>query len=216
MAYPSNFLRLVVSGTLYGTEQFSWSLALARNFETDPPPSTVPQGVIDAVTALHASTSAACGTSALLTMIKLNEIGTDGRYVSQSETVMHEFETGVPGSGTSTQPPQNALAVTLRTAKRRGRAHAGRFYLPRTGGGVANDGRITGGTADSLAVDVTTFLDAINAAIPGNWRAAVMSDVGTGTLELVTHAEIGRVVDTIRSRRSSMDEDRRSGLPLAP
>lgn len=216
MAYPAPFLRLVVSGTLYGTEQFAWSLAIARNFETDPAPSTIPQALIDAVVAYHSDPATQTGANALLTLIKLNEIGPNGRYLSASDTVLHEFETGVPGVGTAAQPPQTAVAVTLRTPVRRGLASSGRFFLPHLANGPSNDGRLLAGAAVGIATATTTFLNAIGPALGGNWRPAVTSDVREGAIRDVTHCEVGRVLDTIRSRRSSLDEDRQVGAPLAP
>lgn len=217
MAYPAPFLRLVVSGTLYGTEQFAWSLSIMRNFESDPAPSAVPQALIDAVVAFHSAPAAQVGANALLTTIKLNEIGTNGRYLSPSETVLHEFEDGVPGSGTSNNlPAQCAVAVTLRTAARRGLANSGRFFLPHVTLGPSNDGLLLAGAAQGIATAATTFLDAINPALGGNWRPAVVSDVREGAMRAITHVEVGRVIDTIRSRRSSLDEDRQVGAPLAP
>lgn len=215
MAYPTSFLRFVAIGTLYQSETFSWSCSFARNFpEDNDGPDVIPQGVIDAAAAFHAS-DAYTGVNARLTALKLNLIGTNGRYVSQADTVQHEFEAPVPGLGSPGMPPQSALAVTLRTEARRGRANSGRFYLPKLGGTLQGDGRIAETQAADIAVAATTFLDAMHVALPG-WRAAVMSDIGEGTMRFVTHVEVGRVVDTIRSRRTSLDEDRQVGQPLAP
>lgn len=216
MAYPGSFLRLVVSGTLYGTEQFAWSLAISRNFETDPAPDTIPQALIDAVVAYHSDPATQTGARAELTMIKLNEIGPNGRYANPSETVLHEFETPVAGEGNASQPPQTAVAVTLRTAVRRGLAKSGRFYLPHLSYGPSSDGRMLAGQAENIATATTTFLQAINPALGGNWAPAVTSDVREGAIRKVTHCEVGRVLDTIRSRRSSLEEDYQVGAPLAP
>lgn len=217
MVYPVPFLRLAVIGTLYGSETFTYSLSLRRDFDAPlDPPDVVPQGVIDAVTTFHAAGGhSMTSTSAHLTMIKLNEIGTDGRYTSEGDTVQHEFDTPVPGSGVPLHPPQIAVAVTLRTAKRRGRAHAGRFYLPMLAQTMGPDGRMSVGAQQGLATAATTFLDDLNAALPG-YEVAVLSNVGTGEVETVTHVAVGRVVDTMRSRRTSLDEDYFEGAPLAP
>lgn len=217
MVYPVSFLRLAVIGTLYGTETFTYSLSLRPDFDApDFPPSVVPQGVIDAVVDFHTDPQhSLTGTAAALTMIKLNEIGPNGRYANQGETVQHEFETPVPGVGVSIHPPQTAVAVTLRTAKRRGRAHAGRFYVPMLGQSVGSDGRMTNGSQFGLAAAATAFLDELQTALAG-YRVAVLSNIGTGEVESVTHVAVGRVVDTMRSRRTSLDEDYLDGEPLAP
>lgn len=206
MAYPTRFLRLVVSGTLYETDIFSWSLAFAPNFPDGPlaPPDEVPQGVIDAITAFHNTSLHA--SEARLTMIKLNEIGTDGRYTNQGDTVLHEFETPVRGVSANTPAPQTSLAITLRTNKRRGRAHAGRFYTPLPGYSLVK-GMLSPADQQSAVNTATTMLEAVTAALPDGYAPAVMSDLGTGESEIVRYVAVGRVLDTIRSRRNAFTEE---------
>lgn len=216
MAYPVPFLRLVVAGTLFSTEQFAFSLSLMRNFSNAPAPSTVPQGVIDAVATYFQDPATQTGANAVLTSIKLNEIGPNGRYLDPSATVLHEFDPGLPGVGTANLPPQCAVAVTLRTAARRGLANTGRFYLPHVTNGPSNDGRLLAGAAQGIATSTTTFLNSLRTALGDDFIPAVASDTREGQVRAVTHVEVGRVVDTIRSRRSSLDEDRQVGEPLAP
>lgn len=216
MAYPQNFFRLVCSGTLVGSETFSYGLSLRKQFATGPAPDEVPAGVINAVTAFHSNANIGIGTQAVLTTIKFNEIDVNGRYANTGETVLHEFDPGVPGTGTTSMPPQVALAITLRTAKTRGRAHAGRFYIPRIAGAIGTDGRLSAAQAAQIGTVATTFLNSLNTALNGIARVAVLSDVGTGAVNDVTHVEVGRVLDTMRSRRRSLDEERQIGGPLAP
>lgn len=215
MAYPGTHLRLVVSGDLPGGEAFSWSLNFHGNFSTPDAPEEVPQELIDALTTFHTDQRLPMSSSAVMTTIKLNEIGPDGRYVNRSETVLHEFETGIPGYASGGLPNQCALAVTLRTAARRGLAHSGRFYLPYLRGLQNNGGQIVSAAADSIADQVTVLLNSLNAALDP-WRVSVMSDVRDGAARPVTHVEVGRVVDTIRSRRTSIPEAYVVGDPLAP
>lgn len=212
--YPTTFLRLVCSGTLYGSaETFSFSLALAKNFDPGATtPEEVPQGVIDACTTFFAAPGIING-AARLNMIKLNLIGVNGRYESDSETVLAELIPGVAGTGGSGNAPQIALAVTLRTAKTRGRAHAGRFYLP-AGQTVGSDGQISQQQVDNVVAAATAFLEDLATALPG-WRPYVMSNIGEGTRNQVTHVSVGRTLDTIRSRRRSIPENYVDGPPLA-
>lgn len=213
MPYPMPFLRMVVSGTLYNTDIFSWSVAFAPDFPPGPlvPPAEVPQGVIDAVTAFH--NTSLHSAQARLTMIKLNEIGKDGRYTNQGDTVLHEFETSVPGVSAATPPPQTALAITLRTNKRRGRAHAGRFYTPLPGYSLSN-GMLSAANQQAAVTAATTMLEAVTAALPVGYAPAVMSDIGTGKSEVVRYVSVGRVLDTIRSRRNAFTEQYVDGPPL--
>lgn len=216
MAYPQNLFRLVMSGTHFETETFSYGLTFAKEFSSEPAPATVPTGIVDAVVKFHTATFAGISARSVLDTIKFNEIGTDGRYASASDTVMTEFEEGHPGAITPTMPPQVALAITLRTAKRRGRAHAGRFYIPWGGGSLTADGRLNTATQTNVAATVTTFLNELNTAAAGLGRLAVASNVGVGAIEYVTNCEVGAVLDTIRTRRKSLDEARVAGALLAP
>lgn len=215
MAYPGVHLRLVVSGDLPGGEHFSWGLNLAPVDWEVPAPEVVPQAVIDALTTFHTDQRVPLSSSAVMTTIKLNKIGPDGRYVSRSETVMHEFETGIAGYGTAGLPNQCAIAVTLRTAAKRGLAHSGRFYLPCLVSLPLPGGQIAIGSADSIADQVTVLLNSLNVALDP-WRVSVMSDVREGQRRPVTHVEVGRVIDTMRSRRASIPEAYVAGDPLAP
>ena len=216
MAYPQNFFRLVCSGTLVGTETFSYGISLRKQFTTGSAPATVPQRVIDAVTAFHSDANLGIGSQSILTTIKFNEIGVNGRYANDGDTVLHEFDPGVAGSGPTSMPPQVALAITLRTAKNRGRAHAGRFYIPNISGAISPDGRLAIGQATTVAQVATTFLNSLNSALAGIARVAVLSDVGVGAINDVTHLEVGRVLDTMRSRRRNLDEERVIGNALSP
>lgn len=216
MAYPGNFFRLVCSGKLVGSETFSYGLTFAKEFTTGSSPDEVPAGVVDAVTAFHSNANIGIGNAAVLTTIKFNEIDTSGRYANSGETVLHEFDPGVPGTGNTSMPPQVALAITLRTAKTRGRAHAGRFYIPLLSHSIGTDGRLSAAQASQIGERATTFLNDLNTALAGIGRLAVVSDVGTGAQNNVTHIEVGRVLDTMRSRRRSLEEDRQIGQPLAP
>lgn len=216
MAYPTPFLRLVLSGTLHGFEQFSVGLSLIPSFNGDPTddaPDEVPASVITAVENFWESGNVS--NRAPLTTLKLNMIDTNGRYLNQGNTVVHDFGTpGIYGGGQFLYPPQVALAVTLRTRLSRGRAHAGRFYLPSPSAQVQDDGRITEIAATDIATDVVTFIDALNAALP-NFRVGVASDVGSGAMEPVTGVTVGRTLDTIRSRRTSIPEAYPPILPVA-
>lgn len=214
MAYPMNFLRLVAIGTLYNAETFSWSISLSPEDSSADAPAAVPAGVISAITAFHTSNLVALGSGARLTMVKLNEIGRDGRYVSQGDTVWHEFATPVAGIGTTNHPAQCSLAVTLRTDAARGRASSGRFYIPYIGATLQADGRLAVAAATDVANAATTMLEALETALPG-WAVSVMSNIGEGTRRRVSHVEVGRVVDTIRSRRTSLEEDRQAGPDLS-
>ena len=215
MPYPANFLRLVVIGGLPGGEQWTWSLSFIADFSTLEPPATVPQGVIDALETFHGSSAVALGTGVTLNAVKLNEIGTDGRYVSPAETVEHVWDPPVGAPGTIQVPPQTAVAISLLTAKKRGLAHRGRFYLPMLGQPTGPDGRMSTSRQADLGAAVVTLLQGLNAAIGPNQVLGVVSNRRTGASNPVTEIAVGRVYDTIRSRRKKLEEDYIE-LPLSP
>ena len=212
MPYSQPFLRVVFSGTLYFTEEFSFGLSLVRIAPgTDDPPTVVPQGIIDAVTDLWAD-QVICGAAALTT-IKVNEIGTNGRY-TQDETVEYEFDPPIAGGSSSVYtPPQIAYCVSLATASRRGPAHAGRFYLPVPSRPIGNSGMLSDTERARYQTAVDTFLGEVYQSVIG-YGIGVVSKIGAGAQRRVTHARYGRVLDTIRSRRESLDESYTDGEDL--
>jgi hypothetical protein len=144
--------------------------------------------------------------AAELTMIKYNLIGTNGKYADPSNTVLEDHPTATVGAGNGYVWPQLALAISLRTDAARGPAHAGRFYLPCPQGAPYTDGRYTIDQVSDIVAASTAFLDAINAD-DASWQVAVVSNVGSGHQRFVDHVQVGRVMDTMRSRRTSLPED---------
>lgn len=204
MAYVEPFLRLVLLGTIYNDEQFSYSLSLiSAEGPSGAPPSEVPEAIVTAAQEYHQSPGL-IGAGAVLRFVKLNEIGTNGRY-TQQQTVLHEYEEAVNGAGGVGVPPQIAYCVSLRTAMSRGRAHAGRFYLPMPSERPSVNATFSNAELQTFVGPTQEFLNAVNAAVPG-YRVGVTSNLGAGAQQPVTHARFGRVLDTIRSRRRSFDE----------
>lgn len=215
MAYVQNFLRLVAIGSLPGGEQWTWSLSYIGNFGPVEAPTEVPQGVLDAIETFHEDTNVGLGTGVTLTAVKLNEIGTNGRYANVSETVEYVYDTPVQAANTIQIPPQAATAVSLLTNKKRGLAHRGRFYLPRLGYSTGTDGRMDVTRQTQLATATVTMLQGIGTALGSAHVLGVVSDRRTGAQTAVTEIAVGRVLDTIRSRRKKLEEDYYT-LPLSP
>jgi hypothetical protein len=204
MVYNVPFLRLVLSGELYSYEQFSMGLNFVGSGQADAP-DEVPPDVVDACVDFW-STSSLIARGARLTTLKLNLIGTDGRY-ERDETVQYDFPSFIPGTGTSWDPPaQIALAVSTTTSSNRGRAHAGRFFVPLPGRQNLPDGLLGAAEAGEMATAAALWITSLNVALP-EWDAHVMSNIGTGTARRITGVKVGRVLDTIRSRRGDFPED---------
>lgn len=218
MTYPEPLLRLVLGGDLYnGMEQWTFSLHLGYADPQGGPPDSIPPEVI-AACSTYIATPQMLSARVRLQWLKLNEIGVDGRY-TQLETVRHDYATPVSGTMTTANiAPQTALAITLRTEAQRGRAARGRYYLPMPGYGLqTSNGLLSTNDRAFYATAATTFLNALNAAFPVTGaRVVVASDVGEGTVRLVTNVAVGGAFDTIRSRRASMPEGWVEGAALAP
>lgn len=121
--------------------------------------------------------------------------------------------TPVNGSLTVYQPLQSATVVTLDAMGPRG-GRFGRFYLPALNTPPAADGRYTAGQAVSLRTACITALTTVNTllstAVEDTVELVVASGRGDGENRPVREIKVGRVPDTMRSRRTSLDEDYQS------
>ena len=229
MVYPGHFHKLVVFGTLY-SDIFNFSL----NFVPGVPTGDFIAEPDDALLALFApilsnwwdDTTTVDGPGLILQAklvgFKLNRIDTFGRYNDET-THEHIYTTPISGAVNSTYPPQNAVAVTLRTDADRGLASKGRFYLPPVGsfGTLGADGRLSVTSATDIGDAARRLIAALNAAeatwgggSEGYGTVGVASDRGAGRFRIATHVSVGRVVDTIRSRRSALAEEPVDSAPI--
>jgi hypothetical protein len=151
-----------------------------------------------------------CAQARLL-WVKAAMLDEEGHYLFETGPGLYTYPTPVAGTGTPLPVPQATIAVTTLTAIARGRASKGRFYLPPATQTVQTDGRITITNADNIEGAARTWLNAINATAQVS-NVSVMSKLGTGTTNPITAVGVGRVIDTMRSRRRSLAEAR---TPLA-
>lgn len=214
MVYHDPFRRLVFSGTLYGTE--GWSMGLTMGHEglgDGTNPSSVDEAIVTAATAFFSSWAVAAPVH--LTTIKYNLIGVNGRYYEPTASTRYDYAEPIVGGATSALPiPQATVCVSLMTSNSRGPAHAGRFFMPGPGVSCTTDGRLTVANATNFASLATDFLNDLN-AVDTSYLAAVVSNVGIGAQNLIDHVRVGRVIDTMRSRRTSLVEDYQVGAQLA-
>lgn len=224
MPYPGQFVRLVMIGSLYNAEQFNMTLSIVPSAlgELGMPPVDAPTlaAVAANCSAWFSSTTAGSGPSFQsehkLVSIKLNRLGTDGRYVD-AVAREHVYPTPISGGGSvpsGKMPPQVSTVISLRTALERGRGSKGRIYLPATvaSSGVATDGRITAANALVNANAVKSLINSLNATYTLIGKVGVASNAGSGRFEHITRVAGGRVLDTMRSRRSSLVEDHQEVL----
>lgn len=216
MPYPKAFHRLVIFGTLYN-DTWATSLSIVPNGlgelgmpQVDP---TTLSAVATIVNTGWWQKSVGTGGanvigSARLTGIKLNRIGPDGKYVDQ-QAMTHMYPTPIIGNGGSAIiAPQLTTVVTLRTAVERGRGSKGRMYLPPVANmaSLSSDGRLETAQAVLVAAAAATLVNGLNAYY-GSGKVGVASNVGSGAFNHVTALTVGRVVDTMRSRRNKQLED---------
>lgn len=231
MAFPGMFHRIVAIGTLYGAETFNFTLNVVPTenpLDVEEVTDTLATDVKNKIstwfsaTALPASPSII--TRAQLTEVKVNRIDALGRYADNDVHTIPVTPVAA-GQASGNLASQLALAVTLRTARERGRGSRGRFYMPPIGpfASLGTDGRLTTAQAQQQANSAKALLESINLtywARDGGLRTGMMvgvaSDIGSGIFEAATRVEVGRVPDTIRSRRSSLSEDHQEAAIAPP
>lgn len=142
---------------------------------------------------------------------KLVVLDTNGHYATAP--VVAE-QTGVTGmAGSFAHPPQLAMAVSLWSGQTFGRANRGRMYLPAPHTSVISitvaDPRINANEATYLRDAVSQWLHDVSGEVSTinlPTYPAIMSKLGTGSHRPVLKIGVGRVMDTMRSRRAQLDE----------
>lgn len=141
---------------------------------------------------------------------KVNAIDAAGHYADARTNAIYYAanESGHVGTGTP-GPYQNACVVTLNTSFIRGRAARGRMYLPIGQVSTTVDtGEFTSTIPSVYANATATMFNGINDN-PGidwaNTRVAVVSAYGPAND--VVSVKAGKIPDTQRRRRASLDEN---------
>lgn len=173
--------------------------------------------IVNACKAFWARPTTGISTQACLRDVTVALIGPDGRVGRQPDGsyLQRKTEFGVTevkgGGGTDVKPYQVALAVSLSSALGSG-AHKGRFYLPSPSMPLEPDGRMLQGYSDGVATSVVTLFQAINTALGADGERVAIASSGSVLKGLpaknypVVAVRVGRVLDTIRSRRNALDE----------
>jgi hypothetical protein len=208
----ADHLRLTMEGEFSGAnaparERFSLRVNLS-----DPPTSApsfeqsrVNDYAADCV-ALFADPRAGIGSVARLLTVKLAQIGANGKY--RSDPLMKAVDRRGNGGGPITHPTQVSLAVSLVTT-RRGATGKGRFFLPCPLFGLDGSSLVMDtASVDGVRNALVEFLNNLN-NVPGVDAAAPKVTVASskGYNSDVTAVRVGRALDTIRSRRTSLDEN---------
>ena len=164
--------------------------------------------ITDVVKSWHRDTVSYHNGLATLAWVKLNAVGSNGRYLDVGQTTLQEVQPAqVPNGSPPLIAPQLAWAVTLRTAKKRGRAHAGRIYVPTRLSTVTNTGVVPASDCAAMASRAATFIAAVGDAdlpLDGTW-VGVFSPIDA-TVERVRSVDVGNVLDTQQRRRRQIRE----------
>lgn len=217
MSVPTHF-RVTVRGTFGATDEI-W----VTGFHFQRAAGQGPDAGLDDIDE-GAMTSAIAGffggttfTSALKTTDwRAYQIGTN-KKMEGNGPLLHEFTTPVAGTG-GAQPvwPSNVALCVTTISDTRGPAQRGRFYLPPPQGELGTDWRMSLALVTTYEATVRSFLKAMSDAIdiPDTLESSDMVNVSdrpvgsAGTIQSVDHIEIGRVCDTVQSRRRQLLEDR--------
>jgi hypothetical protein len=138
--------------------------------------------------------------------LKLYSVGTNGRI--DEDPV--EAEVAAPVAGyvnAGTHPWQVSMVMTL-VAGTRGKGRFGRIYLPPQGFSIDNSGLVSSSELSGMFNTTKTLLTALSnrPGLDTDFKLVVAGRTGTGTLRPVTQVKMGRVADTQRRRRRSLDE----------
>lgn len=155
------------------------------------------QGVMDAyVTNLNTLTPSYCR----VLQGRYSLVGADGRVQQRTDGSYKQgiYDSIVTGAGSATPayPTQVALVASLVT-NRAGATGKGRIFLPMPALALDSALSLTEANAVSVANAVTDFLSDLNAL--GSGTVSVVSS--KGYTSPVTGVKVGRIVDTMRSRR---------------
>lgn len=215
MPVPTHF-RFTVRGKFSNTpEQWSFGFHFGRQEPAhgDLGLGDINQGTFDTALA-NLMNSGAIDSGCEVVDWRAYVIGTDGKMEGNAPLLRTYTAAELDGSGTITYPPQVALCCTF-VAENRGPARLGRMYLPGPAWGLGADRRLSIVNATITAQAVSAFLKGVSDSIdaPGWTNSAEGVNVssrggGGGTIQTIHHVEVGRVLDTMRSRRAQLLEDR--------
>jgi hypothetical protein len=206
--FDSAHLYVQWGGKLPGAEDWSCGLRLRKKTAGNVDSGAgLLVGIGAAIATFHQDLNARISQAAKLQFVKVNAIGTDGKYREASTN--QALYADLPGQmgGAQKYPNQIAWAISLTTGFGRGPAHRGRFYVPLPMPSLEADGRITDAEADAMHTTAQTLITNIN-AVNADYEVAVFSrKLGGATNRKVTGVAVGRVLDTQRRRRRSLAED---------
>jgi len=219
MTVPSH-IRVVYRGIFSGTPE-GWSFG--HHFRSDVTVGLDAEAsdvhldnVRDVFATYVTDPSAKWPSAAKLIDIRAYKIGTDGR-MEGDPNILDVSAANIHGAGPSKYPPQVCLVMT-HVAEHRGPARYGRCFLPTSADLDTGDLRVSVAQASALRELYVTFCKDVSDEVDleGTESSDMLniSAVSGGHSQVVDHIECGRVLDTLRSRRRAMIEDRQVGTHI--
>jgi len=217
MPFPTAHYVLQFGGDLAPDEIWSNSIRLAaigevvQNLSPAQEVSVLPE-IKTLLTTWMENSLSGWSVRSKLRYIKLNLVGTDGTYVSEtsSNSAFYDVPPYVDGTGNSPFPNSTAMVVSWATAAVRGRASKGRIFVPSPSLSVIPEtGRWALASIQQAGAAAAAFLEGLraNATLASiNAVPVVGSKLGTGLFREITAVRVGDVPDTMRSRRNAQQE----------
>jgi hypothetical protein len=217
--FPYRVTRVTIAGTYSGgAEEWSTGFWMGyTNGDADLPNQQLADDVAAAWRTFFLAPTSYFGAAWHSSYVKISSIGTDGK-ASSADTVYSTFAADANGTASTQFPPQISLVATLTGSAARGVASKGRMYLPGISAAVGTGGRISSTNAGTIATNLQTFLNAVNASAATN-NVLVLASHGSlnadGTpkvggqamsIKAVTGCRVGDVYDTQRRRRNGISE----------
>lgn len=205
--FDSSHLYVQWGGKLPGGEQWSCGFRLRKKTAGVIDNGTgLLTGISGAVSTFHANSNSFISRDAKLSYVKVNAVGTDGKYIGQGTNQALYADVAGGLAVTQMYPNQIAWGVSLTTGFSRGPAHRGRFYLPLPCCSMDTDSRVLTAQADALKGAVQTMIDTVNGVNPDYEMAVFSRKLGSPGNRRITGVAIGKVLDTQRRRRRSLVE----------
>ena len=212
-------LRVSMRG-VFGTagapvEIWSWGFQLGRGAGGAPGEAPL-QGLAAGIATEYVQHIAAItNTFTVLTSVRVADVATTGRIQRRGDGAynqVYHFQ-DVPGTASvAIHAPQVALVVSLNT-ELEDLCGRGRFFLPGPAEALGADFKIGPGQTADIATRVRLFLEQVSERSDqqgfGRVRLASQGSVARGipaALRPITSVGVGRVLDTMRSRRNALDE----------
>ena len=214
MVYAHRVTRVTLSGTMFGSEEWSTGFFLGQE-SADATEMTQlgTQAIMNAWRTYFISTGANIANSYSTLQCKSALIDADGLTIL--DTVQYAYPTSATAgaiNSLNTHPAQCALVATLLSDRPRGKASKGRMYLPGISAKVETNGKISSVNLGNIADGLKTFFDALTGHIDIPDQL-ILAAKGTGPFPALTAQndyvetiKIGDVIDTQRRRRNAMTE----------